>query len=131
MSSMAGYWIRSLNQWAPDEPALSCPDIDDAIQSMESVRVINDELRSDLHDATNLIETLDGINLELQAALDARQSDLQASDELITRMEKRIAELEDNLEEVQKENDDLKTQVDMLRDWNLHLERKIREGIAI
>lgn len=128
---MTGYRIRCLNEWAPDDPPLSCPDIDDAIRSMENVRSINDGLRSEFNRAIDYIETLDRMVMELQADLDARQADLQASDELITRMEERIAELENRLEEVQEENDNLKIQVEALRDWNLHLERKIREDVAI
>jgi len=67
---MAGYKIKSLNEWAPDGPVYSCPYIDDAIGCMEKVRDINDDLRSSLEQAINLIETLDDMIIELQAEND-------------------------------------------------------------
>jgi chromosome segregation ATPase len=124
---MVGYRIKALNEWAPEGPAYSCPDIDDAIESMENVRKANEELRSSLGNATEVIQTLDQMVLDLQADLDARQSDLQASDELIGRMEDKIKTLENGLEEVLEENKILEARIETLLDQRAWLERQTEE----
>jgi len=70
---MGRYWIKSLHEWAPEGPAYSCPDIDIAIEAMESVREINEELRADLKVALETIEYLDSMVCELEAKLEAQE----------------------------------------------------------
>lgn len=106
---MHGYRIKSLNQWTPNSPAFSCPDIDAAIRSMENVRDINDDLRSSFNDAVDIIETLDDMVIELQEDLGIYRDDLKASDRLIKK-------LEEEIEEVREENDDLKAQIETLKE---------------
>lgn len=67
---MARTWIKSLNERIPEGPVFSCPEIDNAIQSLKNIREINDDLRSSLETAAELIETLDDMVIELRAEND-------------------------------------------------------------
>jgi hypothetical protein len=68
--SMAGkYWIKSLSEWAPEEPVYPHDDLDDVIKSIERIRQINQELRDDLDKALNIIRCLDWRITELKAEL--------------------------------------------------------------
>jgi hypothetical protein len=69
------YWIKSLSEWAPGEPAYSCTEIDDAIKSMETVRQINKELREALEEAVSIIRYLDYHIIELEAKISLLNED--------------------------------------------------------
>lgn len=64
-----GYFIESLNKWTPYEPVYSCPDIDNIIEAVESVREINKDLRDALEEAVETIKELDKMVCELEAEL--------------------------------------------------------------
>jgi hypothetical protein len=69
---MPKYWIKSLSEWAPDEPYNSCPEIDKAIEHMEQVREINEELRKALKEAIEIIQRLDDLVLSLYEELNKK-----------------------------------------------------------
>jgi len=74
----AKYWIKSLLEWAPDEPYNSCPDIDSAIEHIEQVREINEDLRKALKEAIEIIECLDELVLNLRAELKEKEEGINA-----------------------------------------------------
>ena len=69
---MPKYWIKSLSEWTPDEPYNSCPDIDSAIEHIEHVREINEDLRKALKEAIEIIERLDDLVLSLYEELNKK-----------------------------------------------------------
>lgn len=74
---MRSYWIKSLNEWAPNEPEFSCPDIDTAIDAIERVRKVNEELRAALDASLETIKYLDSMVCELEAELNKREVQAQ------------------------------------------------------
>ncbi len=75
---MGGYWIKALGEWTPEGPAYSCPDIDIAIEAIENVREINEDLRKALKEAIEIIECLDELVLNLRAELKEKEEGINA-----------------------------------------------------
>lgn len=70
---MGGYWIKALEEWAPDEPQHSCPEIDHAIADLERIRDVNEDLRKALGEAIEIIQHLDYMVTNLKAELEEKE----------------------------------------------------------